>query len=159
MSAYLILTAVGVVLLIVGLIFDDLIDMGPDWLTATVLGAFFTLAGLTGAATSHAGLPAALSLAAALTAGVLAAGAGVWVMRVIAGADPEPALTRDDLVGLEGHSILGGQAGTLGEVLVEVRGHRLKVNARCPQDLRPGDRVWVTAATSMTAVTVSRVPD
>lgn len=161
MTIYVVLSVVGVVLLLVSVFFDGVIDglleAGPEWLTGVSIGAFLAVLGMTGLFCTSVGLSATVTaIVASVTAFAVAAVANVVALKVMRSGSAE-ALTADDLVGLEGTSILGAAAGALGEVMLTVRGHPLKVNGRCSEAVSAGDRVRVVAATSITSVMVERV--
>lgn len=156
MTVYLILAIVGVVGLLLSLIIDDVIDGifggAPDWLTGVTIFSFLAIVGLVGLlARGFTDEPVTTIIA--LAAGVGAAVAVHFITRSLMSS--EPAMNAGDLVGVKGTSIMGAPAGLAGEVMLTVGGHRIKVNARCDTDLRPGQVVTVTHAASATSVTVT----
>lgn len=160
MIIYSVFALAGIALLVISLIFDDLIDgaldAGPDWLTGVGVGGFLATLGLAGLGGHAMGWsPTVTALVAALIAFGVAAAINAFALRVMT-TGSERSMTAADLVGLSGTSILGAAAGSLGEVLITVGGHPLKVNGRCTEPLKAGDLVEVTAASSITSVSVHK---
>jgi membrane protein implicated in regulation of membrane protease activity len=167
MAGFVILGAVGVVLLLVVLLvgdwFDALlpdVDLGDGLFSLPVLAGFTAAFGFAGAAV-HAATDGALPAAVLAGAG---AGAGVaWVtLRLTRGLlhmrTDEP-LRMADLVGRPGQVVTDIRQGGLGEVVVPYAGQSLKVAARADHLLERGQQIVVVEALSPTSVMVASATD
>lgn len=156
MGVPLVFWAVGLLglgLVAVSLLLDDLVDAGGD-LTATVLGgaaaAFGIAGGCWAAATGGTGSAVLVGLVAA---GLLGTGE-VLLTRALTRGATDRALTARDLLGVEGVVLSTVRPGTYGEISLRVGGHPLKLSARAERELLPGTPVLVVETLSSTAVRV-----
>lgn len=144
---------VGLSLVGLSLLLDDVVDTGGD-LTAAVLGgaaAAFGLAGGSWAAATGALVPAVL---VGLLAGAVLGTGALLLTRALTRGGTDRALTSRDLLGVEGVVLSTVRPGTYGEVSLRVGGHPLKLAARAERELLPGTPVLVVETLSSTAVRV-----
>lgn len=158
MVTYGVLAVVGIALLVFSFIFDDLLDglldFGPDWFSGVSIGTFLAVLGVGGIAGSNMGWNSTTTAVVALSLAVIVSAiTSLFAVKIMRGAT-DRSMTPADLVGVEGRSVLGSPAAAAGEIMLTVHGQPLKVNGRCTEELKPGDRVLVTDASSMTSVTV-----
>jgi hypothetical protein len=164
MTVLYVLGALGVILLLSGLVFGD----DVDGLVDSAFDAFDAGPGLTaalGAALAAIGFGGALlagpfGLLGGTLAG-LALGAGVGVVtvmlvRLALGGPPEPAPSTTAMLGLFGTVVSSIPDGGYGEISLSVGGTRVKVSARSEVPLDAGTPVHVTEVISGTSVVVAR---
>ena len=148
----------GLVVLVASLVLDDLIssfDLGPEWLSGTAIGAFLAAFGLVGGLVALASSPA-LGAAAGFAGGLSVSALAAWLTRSLSSGSSGSSFTGDALVGAVGTVVSRVPAGGMGEVSVTVKGHPVKMSARCDIELAPGTPVVVTASLSATLVAVER---
>jgi hypothetical protein len=163
MITFLVIGAVGVVVLAVSLLLGDLLGLGHGDVdgpfsvpaVAGFVGAFgfvgLILAALVpGGTGAEAGVGAAGGLLAAVPTGWLA----IRLTRALAGMPTDATLTSGDLIGATGVVITPIRAGGYGEVSLAVSGQRLKYNARADAPLAAGTPVLVIETPSATSVVV-----
>ncbi len=152
------LAVVGVVLLVVSLVFDDVLDMvmpESDWISAPAIGAFLAALGVVGWMVDQASdAPIGVAAAAGAGAGVVLGFATVRLGRALANSPTDPTPQTDTLVGAEARVVTGVQAGGLGEVMVLLAGQPTKLTATSASDHAVGDQVVVVAVESSTKVVV-----
>jgi membrane protein implicated in regulation of membrane protease activity len=148
---FLVIGAVGVVLLLVTLVVGDLLSGvldafggGADWMLGAVAG-FLGAFGFAGAIV--------LGTTEVMLVAVLAGLAAVATRYLQRGGD-ETTVRSSALVGLTGIVINDIPAQGYGEVSVVVAGHLTKLNARCPEPLAAGNAVIIDAVLSPTSVSV-----
>ncbi len=160
MTAFLVIGALGVVLLIVSLavgeIFEGVFDaLGGDLLSGASVAAFLGTLGFVGAlvldATGRTGWAVAAGLAAGIVVGALA---GWLTMSLTRGGD-DSTVRSGSLVGREATIVNAVPADGYGEISVVAAGHITKLNARSDQPLPAGTPVTITAVLSATSVQVS----
>ncbi|MDP9431337.1 MAG: hypothetical protein M3P91_01060 [Actinomycetota bacterium] len=163
MLPFLVIGAVGVVLLLLGLLAANLLDgvtealsMGEAGgpLSTEVLGAFLSATGFAGALAVNAGAGTAVAAFAGVAAGLPFAWVASRLTRGLAGMPTDATPTTDDLVGAEASVVTPIPATGLGEVVVVQAGQRVKLAASSPAPLSAGERVWITGVLSSTCVAV-----
>jgi membrane protein implicated in regulation of membrane protease activity len=158
MTAFLIIGAVGVVLLLVMLLVGDflegVLDFGGDLFSGSALAGFLGAFGFVGAialdATDSNGAAIGIGLAAGL---VIGAGVGFVSARLQKGGD-EANVRTADLVGRHAVVVSSIPDDGYGEVSITASGHITKLNARAPGGLSAGTPVTITAVLSATSVAV-----
>lgn len=161
MTAFLILGAVGIVLLLFSLVAGELLDgvldgLGGDWLSGAAIAAFLAAFGFAGALALNAGSGTGVAAGVGLGAGAVAGGFAGWLTTTLTkdGGDATPR--SGDLAGHDGTVISAVPADGYGEVSVVIAGHITKLNARAAEPLAVGTPVRVTAVLSPTAVHIAR---
>ena len=160
MTVFLVLGAVGLVVLLVSLlvgeVFDGLFDALPgDVLSTSVVAGFLAAFGFAGGL-AVGSLGTALAVVVGVLAGVLVGGGAGWLTRSLSRMRTDEAPTGDALVGLPGTVVTQIPSQGYGEVSVTVAGHLTKLNARADEVLFAGTPVTVTATLSPTSVMVVR---
>lgn len=161
MTAFLVVGAVGLVLLLVSLVVGDLFDgaldaLAGDAFSGAAIGAFISAFGFGAAAMDAVEAPLVPALAVGVAAGALFGWFATWLARTLKSGGEESLATEDSL-GREGTVVTGIPAGGYGVVRVDVGGHTLRLNARSDQELETGTVIYVTGVLSPTAVTVTPV--
>ncbi|MDR1386405.1 MAG: hypothetical protein LBJ44_02210 [Propionibacteriaceae bacterium] len=160
MTVFLLLGAVGAILLIVCIFVDDhlggIFDAlgGGDWFTGAGLAGFLGALGFGGAAAYGLTGSVGLALAAGSGLGLLLGLAMGWVMLQMRRTQDGGAPTSEGLVGLEGAVVSDIPTEGYGEVRLVQSGHLVKLNARADQAVPTGAPVRVTEVLSATAVRV-----
>ncbi|QIG45129.1 hypothetical protein G5V58_22305 [Nocardioides anomalus] len=162
MTTFLVVGALGLLLLLVSLVLGDLLDGVFDALTgdifsSAVLGGFIAAFGFAAAAVQGAGAPALLGALVGVGAGGLAAWFTVWLTRLVRDGSSDATLSADDALGRSGRVIGPIPAEGYGTVRLAIGGHTVQLNARAEQPLAPGTEVHVTEILSPTAVRVAPV--
>lgn len=167
MTLFLLLGGLGVLLLVAGIVFGELLDGVLDGAAEGLLGALAPDAGLSaavGAGLGAFGFVGALllgpfgTLLAVLGGGVAAlalAVAALALTRTLLGA-PTPPVRAADLVGVFGTVVTPIPASGLGEVVLPQAGSRVKLAARSHEPVPTGTPVYVVEVLSATAVAVQR---
>ena len=149
---------IGVVLLVVFLVFDDVLDgliPDADWVSGPALGAFLAAFGLFGwVAEEGFDAPTPLAVGTGLVGGI---GLG-WFTAKLAKAlmhQPTDATpTARDLLGAEGKVVTAISDGHAGEVLLRLAGQPTKMFATSDDTLAVGTDVVVIDVASDTRVVV-----
>lgn len=129
----MVLGAVGVLLLVVGLVFGDALDgvlPESDWLSMTAVAAFLVALGFGGyllETSTPAGAP--LAAAGGFAAGIALGAVALRMSRSLAGMSTDGTPTVSDLVGVQGRVITAIPAGSTGEVMVRLGGQPMKLTA------------------------------
>jgi membrane protein implicated in regulation of membrane protease activity len=159
-TAFLVIGAVGVVLLIVSLavgeIFEGVFDaLGGDLLSGASVAAFLGALGFVGAivleATGRTGWAIAAGLAAGLVVGALAG----WLTLSLTRGGDDSTVRSGSLVGREATIVNAVPTDGYGEISVVASGHITKLNARSDRPLPAGTPVTITAVLSATSVQVA----
>lgn len=154
-----VLGAVGLVLLVGGLLLGDALDSVFDALDAgpgltAALGAALAAVGFGGALLAA---PFGLLVGTLLGGAVgLAVGVGVFLIVRVALGGPGGAVSTTGLLGVFGTVVTRIPDGGLGEVVVPLAGSRVKLSARCEEPLPTGTSVYVVELLSATSVVVQR---
>ena len=160
---FLVIGAIGVVLLAGSLLLGDLLHIGhPDAdgpFSVPAIAAFVGAFGFGGAiAAGLSGGSSFAAVVAALIAGVGVAFPTAWGTMLLARAanrmrtDATP--TRGDLIGRLGVVVTPIPAAGYGEVRVIIGGQPVKLNARADQPVAMGARIFVVEAPTDTSVVV-----
>lgn len=155
---FIVVGVIGVVLLVVSILFDDLFDaVVPDvgWVSGPIIGAFMAAFGLFGWAVDSNWQ---VSLAVAALAGVgggLALGYFTYKFGMALWNMPTDATpTANDTVGTEARVVTAIDDGAMGEIVLELAGQPVKFNATADAAVERGSRVVVIAVESPTRVHV-----
>lgn len=137
---FLIIGFVGVALLALGLIFDDVFEgilPESDWFSLTSLATFCVAFGF-GAYVldEQVGWPVPVAAVGGAAAGVALALVALRWSRSLANMATDATPAADDLVGREGRIITPVPAGSTGEALVRLGGQQLKLTAVATPDQR-----------------------
>ncbi|MDR1212664.1 MAG: hypothetical protein LBK54_00945 [Propionibacteriaceae bacterium] len=160
MAVFLLLGAIGAILLILFIFVDDhlggIFDAlgGGDWFTGASLAGFLGALGFGGAAAYGVTGSVGLSLAGGLILGLLLGLGVAWVMLQMRRTQEGGAPTSAGLIGLEGSVVSDIPVDGYGEVRLVQTGHLIKLNARAGQAVPSGAPVKVTEVLSATAVRV-----
>jgi membrane protein implicated in regulation of membrane protease activity len=164
--AFWIVGGAGAVLFLASLFLGDVLDGMFDGLeglaggllsTAAIAGfaGAFGLAGGTVMAATDVGFGVAALVG--VVAGALMATFSALLTRSMHRAPTDRTPGPQDLVGASGVVVTPIQAGSYGEIVVQVGGHRLKLSARAAEPIASGEDVVVTQSLSATSVRVTRV--
>ncbi|MFS3129674.1 hypothetical protein ACLM5J_14840 [Nocardioides sp. Bht2] len=158
MTAFLIIGAAGIALLLLSLIigdlFDGLFDFGGDLFSGAALAGFLGAFGFGGALVYDLSDSLGWAIGLGLIAG-LVVGAGVgWASLKLKQGGDEANVRTGDLAGFEGTVISAIPADGFGEVSVVASGHITKLNARASEPLSAGTPIRITAVLSPTSVLV-----
>ena len=158
MTAFLLIGAAGIALLLVSLIvgdiLDGLLDFGGDLFSGAALAGFLGAFGFAGALvydqSENMGWAVGVGIAAGLAVG---AGAGWASFQLKRGGD-ESNVRTSDLAGQNATVISAIPDQGYGEVSIVASGHITKLNARSAAALPAGTPVRVTAVLSAPSVLV-----
>lgn len=161
MATFLIVGAVGLVLVLVALAVGDLLDgllhldaLGGDLFSVSSVAAFlgaFGFGGALGLALFHHTLPA---VAVGIVIGSLATWLAVKLTKTLKSDDSAASFNSSTMIGHAGSVITDIPEDGYGEVRLNVAGHVRKLNARSAAAIPSGSEVWVSAILSPTAVEV-----
>lgn len=165
MTAFLIIGALGLVIVVVSLLFGDLLDgvfefanfdVADGWLSTPVLGAFLSAFGFGGALLLR-GLELSLlgATAGGVLAGVALGGVTMAFVRALMNMPTDATPRTGDLVGSLATVITRIPEGGLGEVTLTAAGQRMKLSARSDTPIASGTTVVIVDVTSPTSVVVT----
>lgn len=164
MAVFIVVGAVGFLLVVVALIFGDVLDgILPDvslgdsggLFSTEVLGAFAAGFGLAGALTLNATRAPLLATGAAVVAGGVLGAAAFTFSRAMMRMPTDATPRSTDLVGAMGTVVTRIPQAGLGEVSVAAHGQRLKLSARADGPIAAGVHIVVVDVTSPTSVVVT----
>ena len=164
MTGFIIIGAVGLVLIVLSLLLDDIfeglfqafdIDAGGGLFSTPVIGAFLAAFGWGGALVMWGG-GAGLTVASAAGAGAggVLGYATLWITRAFMRMPTDETPRMADLVGKQGKVISGIPDGGYGQVRVRHLGLPLKLSARADHPITSGTAVVITKVTSSSSVLV-----
>jgi membrane protein implicated in regulation of membrane protease activity len=164
-TAFVIIGALGVTLVVVSLLFGDFLDgmfesasfdVADGWLSTPVLGAFLAAFGFAGALLLR-GLELSILGASAggLLAGVLLGGVTLTLVRALMNMPTDPTPKTGDLVGQLATVVTRIPDGGLGEIALTASGQRMKLSARSDAPIASGTTVVVVDVSSPTSVVVT----
>jgi membrane protein implicated in regulation of membrane protease activity len=172
-AVFLVIGAVGLVVLLLSLFAGELGDLGlgdvdaGGWFSVPALATLLGGVGFGGAAATALlpeNLPDAVAVLLALAVGFAVAVPLAWgavrLSRALTDMPTQKTLTRHHLVGAQGVVVSAVPAAGYGEVRLVVAGQPLKLSARSGSPLPTGTPVYVTDTISDTAVeVVSTAPE
>lgn len=164
MSGYILIGGVGLLLVVVSLVLDDFldgvfdalsIDTGSGLFSAPVIGSFLAALGFGAALIDSAGdVATPVALAGGLAAGVVMAGAALWITRSLMLMPTDEPVRMSDLVGKAATVVTRVPSGGYGEISLTHLGQRMKLNARAADPIPAGTAVVITEVTSASSVLV-----
>ncbi|MEZ5230016.1 MAG: hypothetical protein R2710_26135 [Acidimicrobiales bacterium] len=164
--AFVIIGAVGAVLLVFSLIFDDVLEgvlPDGDLLSLPSIAAAMVAFGFgTAVLDRQVGLPVGLAVTGGSIAAVVAALGAVRASRAAIGMATDATPTSNDLLGATGRVITEIPTGSTGQVLVRLGGQPVKLTALTGPSgptLSTGTDIVVVSVESSTKVTVQAAAD
>lgn len=163
MTAFLIIGAVGVVLVVVALLIGDVLDgvfhldaLDSDLFSLSSLAAFVGAFGFGGALgmalIDHAGFAVVIGL----VVGALAAWLAIRLTKMLKSDDSAVSFRSDSMIGHSGRVVTAIPADGYGEISLSVAGHVRKFSAKSALPVEAGAEVWVSGILSPTAVEVTQ---
>ncbi|MDO5675989.1 MAG: hypothetical protein Q4G35_00610 [Propionibacteriaceae bacterium] len=164
MTAFLIIGAVGIVLVVVSLIVGDVLDgvldldfLDNDLFSISSLSAFIGAFGFGGALGLALVDNMVVAVVMGLIVGALAAWGAVRLTKALKRSEDAASFRSDAMIGHSGRVITAIPEGGYGEISISVGGHVRKIAAKAQAPVASGDEVWVSAILSPTAVEVTPV--
>ncbi len=164
MTAFLVIGGVGLLVVILSLVFDDLLegfDLGGDLFSTPVIGTFLAALGFGGALAMSAGLGVGLATAVGLGAGVALGAAALGITRGLMRMATDEPVRLSDVVGKAATVVSAIPSTGFGEVSLVHAGQRMKLNARSGSNtsVPVGGQVVVVAVNSSSSVVVEAEGD
>lgn len=169
MTAFIVIGAVGLAVVLLSLILGDLLDgifgaldfdVGGGIFSAPVLGSFLAAFGFGAALIMFtAGTNATVGALGGLGSGAVVGGVALMLMRSLINMPTDETPTTSGLEGAPGLVITRIPEEGYGEVTVRHHGKQHKYNARATRALASGTQVRVTAVLSASAVLVAPADD
>ena len=165
MTAFLVIGGVGLLIVVLSLIFDDMFesfDLGSDLFSTPVIGSFLAAFGfaaaLTMSATSVGTGPATV---VGLGAGTALGWAALWISRSLMRMRTDEPVRLSDLVGKPAVVVSAIPSGGYGEVRIDHAGQPMKLNARIESggSAPIGGRMVVVSVNSASSVVVEPESD
>ena len=159
MTVFLLLGALGVVLLVVALVVGDVLDGAFEGLSAgffstEALAGFLGALGFGGAIALSATGSTTLAVVIGLVLGVLLGAAAARASSYLHGSGETDTVRTSDMVEKIATVVSPIPADGFGVVSISVGGHITRLNARSSVPVEPGTQVSVTSVISPTAVHV-----
>ena len=159
MTAFLVVGALGVVLLLVALLLGDVLDGALEGLSAgffstEAVAAFLGALGFGGAIALSATGSTSLAVVIGVVLGVLLGYAAAKASRFLHGTGETDAVRTSDMVEKIGTVVSAIPEDGFGVVSISVGGHLTRLNARSSLAVPAGTQVSVTSVISPTAVQV-----
>lgn len=162
MTAFLIIGAVGIVLVLASLLIGDVLDgvfdfdaLGGDLFSISSISAFVGAFGFGGAL----GLALIDNMVVAVVVGLVIGGLAAWgalrLTRSLKRGEDAASFRSDSMIGHSARVITAIPEGGYGEISITVGGHVRKIAAKSELPVAYGDEVWVSAVLSPTAVEVT----
>lgn len=165
MTAFLIIGALGLAIVVISLLFGDILDgvfesahfdVADGWLSTPVLGAFLAAFGFGGALLLQGvGLSPLGAAGGGLLAGVTLGGITLALVRALMNMPTDPTPRTADLVGKLATVVTRIPEDGLGEVALTASGQRMKLSARSDAPIANGTTVVVVDVMSSTSVVVT----
>ncbi len=166
MIGFLIIGAVGLLIVIASLVFGELLEGALDTLdvdgggvlSTPVIGSFLAAFGFGAALAMYAAdLQAVGASVSGLVSGLVVGGLALALTRSLINMPTDESVRTSDLVGKTGTVITRIPEGGLGEITLTHLGQLMKLSARAADAIPAGSTVKVTAVTSTSSVLVKRV--
>lgn len=159
MTVFLVVGALGVVLLLVALVVGDVLDGALEGLSAgffstEALAGFLGALGFGGAIALELTGSTSIAVIIGLVLGVLLGVAAAKASRFLHGSGETDTVRTSDMVEKIGSVVSAIPEGGFGVVSISVGGHLTRLNARSSVAVPAGTQVSVTAIISPTAVQV-----
>lgn len=165
MTAFVVIGALGLGIVVVSLLFGDVLDgvfesahfdVADGWLSTPVLGAFLAAFGFGGALLLRGlKLSPLAATGGGLLAGVVLGGITLTLVRALMNMPTDPTPRTGDLVGKLATVVTRIPDDGLGEVALTASGQRIKLSARADAPIASGTTVVVVDVTSPTSVVVT----
>lgn len=160
MTIYVVIGAIGLILLVVTLVGGELLDgvfdgLGADWFSGAALAGFLAAFGFCAALFDANGSPTPVSVGLGVGAGVLVGGFATWLTRLLRGGATDDTPRTGDVIGYDGTVVSSIPADGFGVITVSLGGHLTRFNARCSEPVSAGAAVTVVGVLSPTAVSVA----
>lgn len=161
MTAFLIIGAIGIALVLLSLLVGDVLDglfdldvLGGDLFSVSSISAFVGAFGFGGAL----GLALIDNTVVAVLVGLAVGGLAAWgalrLTRSLKRGEDAASFRSEALIGHSARVITPIPEGGYGEISLNVGGHVRKMAAKSGLPVASGDEVWVSAILSPTAVEV-----
>ncbi|WP_322920192.1 hypothetical protein [Nocardioides renjunii] len=159
MTVFLVVGALGVVLLLVALLVGDVLDgalegLGAGFFSTEALAGFLGALGFGGAIALEVTGSASLAVVVGVVLGVLLAVAATKASRFLHGSGETDTVRTSDMVEKIGSVVSAIPDGGFGVVSISVGGHITRLNARSSTAVPAGTQISVTQVISPTAVQV-----
>lgn len=164
MTGFIVIGAVGLVIVLASLVLGDVLDglfealdadFGHGAFSAPVIGSFLAAFGFGAALVMTAtGFGAAGGALSGLASGAVVGALALAMTRSLMNMPTDPALRTSDLVGSTGVVITRIPEGGLGEVSLTHAGQITKLSARAADPIASGTTVVVTQVASSSSVVV-----
>lgn len=152
---YLLIGAVGLVLLAVTLLLGDFFDFETPFLSGTAISAALSGFGLVGAIAQDTGASDTVTLAAGLVSGLVLGAVVGLVTAKLRSTPTDETPNATNIIGARGYALGRLSPDAWGEVSLQVAGHTMKLNARCDEAVPAGTPVVVLVSLSGSAVKVA----
>ncbi|MDZ5660725.1 hypothetical protein HN031_04000 [Nocardioides sp. zg-1308] len=159
MTVFLVVGALGVVLLLVALLVGDVLDgalegLGAGFFSTEALAGFLGALGFGGAIALEVTGSTSLAVVVGVVLGVLLAVAAAKASRFLHGSGETDTVRTSDMVEKIGSVVSAIPDGGFGVVSISVGGHITRLNARSSTAVPAGTQISVTQVISPTAVQV-----
>ncbi|HWL46025.1 MAG TPA: hypothetical protein VNQ73_24005 [Ilumatobacter sp.] len=158
---FVVVGAVGAVLLLVFLMFDDLLEgllPDNDWISGPAIGAFLAAFGLFGWTAERAfDTPRPVAATAGVAGGLALGWFAVRLSKALLHSPTDATPATRDLIGQTAQVVTPVPAGGVGEVLVRLGGQPVKLAATADEHLARGAESVVIDTLSPTRVVVQSV--
>lgn len=164
MTAFIVIGAVGLALLLLSLVLGEVfegllggldVDVGGGFFSGPVMGAFLAAFGFGAALIMYTtGVGAAAGALGGLASGMVVGGLALVMMRSLVNMPTDETVTTQGLEGSPGIVITTIPDEGYGEVTVRHHGEQRKYNARAAERLAAGTQIRVTAVLSTSALFV-----
>lgn len=152
---------IALVILLVGVIFDGLLEaLGLDLdgpFSVATLGAFFSAFGFVGAITIANGGNVGTASAFGAITGLVGGVGAFYLTRLLKNGESTTSVSENSLEGQEATVVLPILDGKLGEIAFSKNGFRQSFAARADENIQTGAKVKITAVLSGTSVKVEEI--
>lgn len=162
MTTFLIIGAVGLVILLVSVIFGEAIEgifdldfLGGDLFSTASIAAFLGAFGFSGVISLSLLEVTWVAILVGAIAGALALWGAASLTRWLKRGENLAVVRSDSLVGASARVITAIPEGSYGEVLIKLGGRTLKRSAKSDVAVPSGTEVWISGIVSPTAVQVT----
>jgi membrane protein implicated in regulation of membrane protease activity len=159
---YFLIGAVGVILLLFTLIFDDIIGdgFGGDWLSGATIGGFIAAFGITGGLVNSQTGNSGLALGAGVSGGVVVGLLSYYLSKNLIKQEKGSNYETEQLEGLTGVVITSIKPGKAGEISVKYQGQNLKLHGKNKvnnEEIAIGEEVKIVKTISSNMAVVEKI--
>lgn len=158
-GAFLIIGAVGLVLLVLSVLLDgvfDVFELGDGPLSLTTISGFISAFGFVGLIATSMGASVGVASLAGAVVGFMG-GLGAWALaKSFKKADSTTGVSVSTLEGRTATIILPIKDGSLGEIMFHSNGLNQTFSAKSKDNLEIGDKVLITGVLSNSSVFVQK---